>query len=77
MGIFLPRSAVRSLRCDICDEYFYEDEQVKWARHVAKCARKHTEELRALAEVRRRRNPLEGAIDQEALEFQKKRYGPA
>lgn len=74
--LWTPLSARPAYECNICGEKFYGEEDTKWARHVAKCARKHSEELEEAASFNRSRNPLEGAaIDEEAVAFQRKRYG--
>lgn len=74
--LWTPLSARPAYKCNVCGEQFFGEEQEKWARHVAKCARKHREELEEAAAFNRSRNPLEGAaVDQEAVEFQRKRYG--
>lgn len=72
-GLVLPRDAMPNFGCEICGVKFYG--QGEFVRHVKRCVKKNREALEQLAEAHQQRDPLHGAIDQEALDYQRKRYG--
>lgn len=70
----LPRSAMPTHKCEICGEGFYDVGLM--IRHVTRCVRKNDDAIEALAHEHRQREPLHDATDWEAVEFQRKKYGP-
>jgi hypothetical protein len=75
LELILPKSVAPKFRCEVCGATFRPDEEPKWMRHVPVCAKKHRDGLEVLSEVNKARNPLNVAIDQEALDFQLRKYG--
>lgn len=70
-GIYIPRTAAHSHECGICGAKLYRDE---YMTHMKRCTRRHEDELQGMAAQRRRRENLI-PVDQEAVDFQLKRYG--
>jgi hypothetical protein len=74
--IYVPNSELPRYVCNICGKKFREDQEAKWGRHVAQCARDNEETVQRVAALgRQRADPLHQAIDMEALEFQQRRSG--
>jgi hypothetical protein len=75
MPLWVPRAVAPAYNCEVCGATYTEAEEEKYIRHVPKCVAKHREVVDEMVENSRRPDPLEQAIDQEAVEFQKRRYG--
>lgn len=75
-GIAVPAASGQGVAftCGVCGAEFTRDQKSKWENHVGRCAKKHDDELAEASEINRRRNPLNQATDQEAVDFQRKRY---
>jgi len=78
--VWVPASARPAFKCEVpgCDAEFRADEESKFLRHVPRCAARHRGNILELSEERadaRSRDPLEGAFDEEALDFQRRKYG--
>jgi hypothetical protein len=72
-GLIVPPSATPNFVCEICGEGFYEQEV--HVRHVKRCVKRNRDSIERLVHMHQQRDPLRGATDWEALEFQRKRYG--
>lgn len=70
-GIYIPRSAAHTHECGICGAKLYGDEYMP---HMKRCAKRHEDELQGMAAQRRRREHLI-PVDEEAVEFQLKKFG--
>jgi hypothetical protein len=70
--LVLPSSATPKFQCEICGEGFYE--RPVHVRHVARCVKRNRDVIEQLARQNQQRDPLHGATDWEAVEFQRKRY---
>lgn len=67
-----PSAREKTYDCGICGAKLTERE---YEPHMKTCMHNHREELDEIAAAHRERNPLERAIDREALDFQLKKYG--
>lgn len=72
-GLVLPRGAMPKYRCEICGEHFYE--VAAQVRHITTCVKKNSDAIEKLHAEHKERDPLAGATDTEALEWQRKKYG--
>lgn len=72
-GLVLPPNAAPKWTCEICGGCFWDH---GWfMRHVKRCVKKNRDSLEALAHAHRERDPLAHVDDQEAIDFQRRRYG--
>lgn len=76
--IWTPPGAGPKHQCNVCGEQFYDTE--KYVRHVAQCAQRNRGRLLEMTEehaAEEAANPLIAGLpfDEEAMEFQRRRYG--
>lgn len=58
--LLLPRTEKPTAKCLICSAEFYRDQPEEYQRHVARCARQHIDDLRALAPSARNAHTIFG-----------------
>lgn len=73
--IVLPSGARPRFQCNVpgCGEVFWESSQL--VRHMKACVRRNRDELEEAARINAARDPLANVFDEEAVEYQRKRYG--
>lgn len=71
--LLLPADARPRFGCEVCGTSFFEEPS--FVRHVARCVRKNRDAIEKLVDDNHHRDPLHGATDWEALDWQLRRHG--